>query len=220
MKLNIDTRIFNFIKDENFINAIDNFLWFYQDNIRVTNLKSLLIIPCKNQVDCFGLEYKTLKDRLTNQGSIVSLEVSDVKCLVEDDCDSDGDFIKSKFVKCSFGNNTFLCRKFETKVHRILMQNEKMEFKNKVIVSPKIFQKLVYKNAGLLINGNKIEVIDLDFYNDDFSKLLFLVKSEKFNGLDKNKEFTLYYNDLGKAGDIYKAIQGDITLFEMGVIYE
>lgn len=218
MKLNIDTRIFNFIKDENFINAIDNFLWFYQDNIRVTNLKSLLIMPCENKVDCFGLEYKTLKDRLANQGSIVSLEVSDVKCLVEDDRDSDGDFIKSKFVKCSFGNNTFLCRKFETKVHRILMQNEKMEFKNKIIISSKIFEKLVYKNAGLLINGNKIKVVDLDFYNGDFSKLLFLAKLEKFNGLDKNKNFTLYYNDLGKAGDIYKAIQGDIKLFEMGVI--
>lgn len=145
MKLNIDTRIFNFIKDENFINAIDNFLWFYQDNIRVTNLKSLLIIPCKNKVDKFGLEYKILKDRLANyQGSIISLEVSDIECLVEDERNSEGDFIKSRFVKCSFGSNVFICRKIESGMLDITLKYEKMEFKNKIIVSSKIFEKLVY----------------------------------------------------------------------------
>lgn len=215
MKLNIDTRIFNFIKDEGFTNTIDDFLWFYKDGLRMTNFKSLLTIPCKNEVDKFGLEYKTLKDRLANhQGSIISLEVSDIECLVEDDCDISGDIIKSKFVKCSFGSNVFICRKIESGMLDIALKYEKMEFKNKIIVSSKIFKKLVYKYTGLLINKNKIKVVDLDFYNGDFSKLLCLTKKKKFNGLDENKDFTLYYNDLGKANNIYKATQGDIALLE------
>lgn len=219
MILEIDTRIFNFIKDENFRITIDSFLWFYKDNIRITNTKSLMIIPYRNKVDKIGLEYKTLKDRLINQGSIISLEVSDIECPIEEEYE-DGVFINSKFVKCSFGSNTFLCRKFENNMSHIIMENETMEFKHKVIVPPKIFKNLVYKNAGFLINGNKIEVVDLEIYNGDFSKILYLTIWEKFNGLDRNKEFTLYYNDLGKAGDIYKAVQGDITLFELGAIYE
>lgn len=219
MRLEIDTRVFNFIKDEGYRKVIDSFLWFYKDNIRITNLKSLLIIPCRNKVDKFGLEYKILKDRLANQGGVVFLEVSDIECLIEEEYE-DGDFINREFVKCSFGNNTFLCMKFATNILDITLKEETMKFKNKVIVPPKIFNNLVYESAGLLINGNKIEVIDLEFYNGDFSKILFLPKYNNFNGLDRNKEFTLYYNDLGKAGDFYKAVQGDITLFEKGAIYE
>lgn len=219
MKLNIDTRVFNFIGDENFRNTIDNYLWFYKDNMRITNLKSLLIIPYENKVDKIGLEYKTLKDRLANQGGIVFLEVSDIECLIDDGYDSEGDFINSKFVKCSFGTNTFLCRKFKTNTVDITLKYETMEFKNKVIVSPKIFKKLIYESAGLLINGNKVEVVDLEFYNGDFSKILFLPKYKNFNGLDRNKEFTLYYNELGECGNVYKAVQKDISLFEIGCGY-
>lgn len=211
MTLNIDTRVFNFIKDKIDGNIFD-YLWFFKDSIKVTNGYSLLIIPCENEVEKIGLVYKTLKSRLATQGSFVSLEISDFNIIYDDNDDNYDDDL----VKCSFGNNTFICKKRNTEVLRLTLQDEGKEFKHKVLISPKIFKNLFYDKAGLVINGNKVEAVDLDCYEGDTSNLLFLTRLEKFNGLDKNKEFTLYYNELGKDRDIYKAVQGDITLYEMG----
>lgn len=212
MKINIDTRVFNFIKD-NIDRNIFNYLWFYKDCIRISNSYSLLIVPCRNEVENIGLAYKTLKDRLATQGSFVTLEISDFNIVYDDDDDNYDDY---DLVKCSFWNNTFICKKMNTKTLRLTLQDEGKEFKHKVIVSPKIFQNLFYDKAGLVINGSKVEAVDLDCYEGDTSNLLFLTRLEKFNGLDKNKEFTLYYNELGRERDIYKAVQGDIILYEMG----
>ena len=210
MILNIDTRVFNFIEDNRNRNFF-KYLWFYKDNIRVTNGYSLLIIPCKNEVKNIGLSYKTLKDRLATQGSFVSVEIGDI---IKDDDYKYDDFV---LAKCSFGNNAFICKKMDTQDPLIYLQAEGIKFKHKVIVSPKIFKNLFYDSAGLLINGNKIEAVDLSCYRGDTSNLLFLTRLESFNGLDKNREFTLYYNELGKEGEIYKAVQGDIILYEKGV---
>lgn len=77
---------------------------------------------------------------------------------------------------------------------------ENKEFKWRESVDAATFKDLFFSGGNVLkIGGGE----------------LYLRLGNKFNGLDKNKNFDLYYNSLGK-GKVYKVVQDDITLYEIG----
>lgn len=216
MKLNIDTRIFNFIhKKEQKCKSYNyyNYMHFSNDFICVTNGKSLLRIPCKNEIDKpFGLHFitlkKALKKSLANKGSKLSLELEFKEALDDE----------TALVNCYFGNLVFECKKYQGTKSSGFCYFEGHKIKNKVDVSFKIFKDLKQKYSALCIRKNDVKVIVLENFEQKNDRYLTLPKFEKFNGLDKNKDFTLFYNKT-KAGEVYKAVQDDVTLLEMGFLF-
>ena len=212
MILNIDTRVFDFILPKGkLIPPSSNFVWFYKDHIRISDLKSLLIVPCENKAlknRHIGLSFKTLKKRIAHTGKNNKVEI---EIFLKDD-DYDGFRLKSlnptllyssceQEAFCVFGENYIFKCKLATSTLSFRIATENEVFKNKIDLYSSIFRELFFSGDNVL----KIE-----------NGILFLRLNNKFNGLDRNKGFTLYYNELGEDRSIYKAVQEDITLYEMG----
>lgn len=218
MDIRIDKRIFKFVMRNKFKGFDNDYLWFEKDFIFVTNVKSLLVIPCKNEFCYFGLEYLKLKEALGHKNfKNGSLQVYSSLGILDDYWDNRGTKIGYNYAKCIFQGDEFVCRKLSrASILSIVLKYLEKNFKHKIVISQETFKKLFLKNSAILINGNKAEAVNLDSFSGDTSKILFLTDKKKFNGLEKNKGVTLYYDELGKGG-LYKVVQGDLILFEMGV---
>lgn len=206
MKLNIDTRIFNFI---NMYRGRQNlaYLYFSKDFMCVSNGVSILKIPCENEIEePFGLHFNTLKERLANQGSKISLELEFKEDLYD----------KTSLMHCYFGNFGFECKKNISNITNVMFNYKEPNFINKVDVSCEIFKNTFTKFSALRIRDHKVECFDLaNFEKNIKEEILTLSSIEKFNGLDKNKDFTLFYIE---AGEKYKAVQDDVILIEIGLL--
>lgn len=116
------------------------------------------------------------------------------------------------------GFTQFMCRKLsKDSISSRVLEYIKKDFKYKISISSGFFEQRFLKNSAIFIDRGNDVLVNLDSTCRDASKILFLCPlKNKFNGLDKKRGFTLYYDELGKGG-LYKAVQGDVTLFEMGV---
>lgn len=215
MKLNIDTRVFNFIlpkkeKRRKILHPTSNFIWFYKDHIRISDLRSLLIIPCENpeiKDRHIGLKFETLRKNIAHKGKNNKVEI---EVFVKDD-DYEGFRLKGfnptllgasgvqKAFVCLGEDYIFKC-KVATSCYSLKLEAENKEFKNKINLYSSVFRELFFSGDNVLKVGN----------GD-----LYLRLGIKLNGLDRNKSFILYYDELGES-KLYKAVQDDITLYEMG----
>lgn len=209
MTLNINTRIFNFNgKDMRLGKKYIRYVWFYKDNIRVSDNISLLIVPCENEFlkdFCLGIKYKALKNEFANKS-----ENGSIKLRIEfqdDDLLSAGLKVNKEAI-LRFGD----FHTFKTKIaigsdflrHKL----EEKTFKHQNEIKPQIFDEIA-KNA-------ESPLIKLGSGENEFVALrrgIFL------NGLDKNKGFRFIYDNYG-YGQTYKMIQDDLILFECGTRYE
>lgn len=210
MVLNVDTRVFNFILPKKWLPGSGlGILWFYRDCIRINEPRSLLIIPCKNDEikgdRPLGLKFKTLRKNIAHKGEKVEIElfVRDENCeefkLKDFDPAELGINSTQKIFVCVGENHFFKCKSvISSKLYKLDAENK--EFKWCESIDATIFKDLFFSGSNILkIGGGE----------------LYLRVGNKFNGLDKNKNFDLYYSELGK-NKLYKVVQDNVTLYEIG----
>ena len=214
MTLNIDTRIFNFNgKDMRLGKKYIRYVWFYRDNIRVSDNISLLIIPCENEFlrdCCVGIKYKALKNEFANKGEngLIKLEMN-----FQDDNLLSDELKNNKVARFKLGNFHIFRTKILVSSNFLRNTIESKTFKYQKKILPYAF----YEADELLCDGKnaKINVS----YGDNENEFVALRKGAFLNGLNRNKSFVLYYDDYG-YGQIYKAVQDDLILFEHGTSYK
>ena len=212
MTLNIDTRIFNFNgKDMRLGKKYIKYVWFYKDNIRVSDNISLLIVPCENEFlgdCCIGIKYKALKNEFANKSENGSIKL---KMSFQDDDLLSAELKTDREVIFKFGDFHFFKTKIAVGANFLRNTIESKTFRHQKEIKPNVFAELAE------LADDEPRKLKLGSGEDEF---VVLRRGSFLNGLDRNKGFKFIYDNYGGYGQIYKMIQDDLILFECGASYK